>query len=44
MKTARILALRSKHRPAELPPELAVRSCLTDALEGCTIATIGPPN
>ena len=43
-KTARTLALRSKHRPAELPPRLPVGSCLIHDLEGCTIATIGPPN
>ena len=44
MKTARILALRSKHRLAELPPRLPVGSCLTHDLEGCTIATIGLPD
>lgn len=44
MKTARILALRRKHRLAELPPRLPIGSCLTHDLEGCTIATIGRLN
>jgi hypothetical protein len=40
MKTARILALRSKHRLAELPPRIPVGSCLTHGLEVCTIARL----
>ena len=34
-KTARILALRSRHRLAELPPWLPVGSCLAHDLERC---------
>ena len=41
-KTARILALPSKHRPAEFPVRLRVGSCLAHDLADSTIATIGP--
>ena len=42
LETAHILALPSKHRPAEFPVPLAVESCLTHDLADSIIVRIGP--